>query len=104
MNTGIVFDEGGKKQKQFFRNMTREQFDKQLKEEKTRPVSQLLLDLCRKAADIYKKSGTPTGAVRCLSRLIAHGAAEEVDYENLAEIFAGLRNSILPEYIRTLAG
>ena len=102
VKTGIVFDDGGKKQIQFFRKMTRDQFDKYLAEETERPVTRKLLELYRKAADVYKENGLPAEAARCLWRIIAHGHAEKEIFEDLAEIFANLNNTALPNYIRTL--
>jgi len=102
VNTGFVFDGGGKKQNQFFRSMTRDQFDKYLAEEADRPVVRPLPHLLRKAAEVYRKNDAPAEAARCLWRIIAHGQAEEADYEALADIFAALKNSKLPEYIRVM--
>ena len=102
VNTGIVFDDGGKKKRRYFSGMTKAQFDKLLTDEAKHPATKALMELYRKAVGVYKETGHLAEAAHCLVRLLAHGATDKADYGNLAELFGDLRNKELPKYIQTL--
>ncbi|MCL1976333.1 MAG: glycosyltransferase [Firmicutes bacterium] len=99
INTGIVFDESGKRKKRYFAHMTIEQLDKLVTEETGQLVTGDLLKLQRKAAAVYKEHGLAAEAAHSLIRLVAHKQATEEDRENLAEIFNSIKNNTLADYM-----
>jgi len=95
VNTGVVFDMGGATYKKALKGMTMSQFDKLLGRESERPATRKLGELCRMAADVYRKKGLPSEAARCLIRLAACGQATLEDNKKLAEVMKRLRNTTL---------
>ena len=101
VKTGVVIDDGDKTQRQILKKITKAEFDNMLKDEAQAPAPAQLMDLWRKAAEIYKQKNIPSEAIRCLMRLMAHKKAQKPDIEALSALFRDLKNSDLADYVMT---
>jgi len=99
VRTGAVIDDNDKTLRQMFKKTTKAEFDNMLKDEAQIPAPVQLVELWRKAAEVYRQKNVPSEAVRCLMRLLAHKNAQKPDIEALSAIFKELKNSDLADYV-----
>ena len=102
VRTGAVIDDGDKVQRLMFKKITKAEFDNMLKDEAQTPAPPVIVDLWRKAFEVYRQKNISSEAIRCLTRLLAHKSAQKPDVEALSALFKDLKNTDLADYVMTL--
>ncbi|MDR1688716.1 MAG: glycosyltransferase family 2 protein [Clostridiales bacterium] len=102
INTGSVFEAAPKKEKRALKNITPPVFKKEYENDKKRPVTKLLLETHKKAAQVFESCGCVLSAAQSYRLLLAKGIDSEKNSANLVKLFEDAGNSELARLVKTL--